>query len=455
MLKGYDKYKRVNAFGIDKVPLQWNVKRTFSCLTQNKKKNVEKKETLLLQFKYGTIVPKKIQDAEKDDNNKYEKYSIVCKGDIAINGLNLNYDFISQRVASVNTNGIITSAYLTFTPRKIDEQRYLVYLFKGLDSIKLLHGLGTGLRQTLTSDEVLKLQIPVPPKPEQDKIVQFLDWKTSEMNRFIHQKKKQIKLLEELKYTQIDQYITKGLNPSVSMKDSKVEWIGEIPEHWEVIPAKRLFLEKKETRYETDEPCTASQKYGIISQKEYMLRENSRVVIAEQGLESWKHVSKDDFVISLRSFQGGIEKSEVEGCVTWHYIVLRPNKEVNPNYYKWLLKSKSYITALQTTSEFIRDGQDLRYSNFIKVPLLKIPYREQQEIAEYLEEFSIKIDEMISGINREITLVEELRTKLISDAVTGQVDVRDVRIPIYEAETDIIDSEDDTDEENLDESMEE
>lgn len=130
MLKGYEKYKSVNAFGMDKVPLQWNVKRTFSCLIENKKKNVEKEVTLLLQFKYGTIVPKKIQDAEKDDN-KYEKYSIVHKGDIAINGLNLNYDFISQRVASVNTNGIITSAYLTFTPRKIDEQRYLVYLFKG------------------------------------------------------------------------------------------------------------------------------------------------------------------------------------------------------------------------------------------------------------------------------------------------------------------------------------
>lgn len=151
-------------------------------------------------------------------------------------------------MASVNTNGIITSAYLTFTPRKIDEQRYLVYLFKGLDGIKLFHGLGTGLRQTLTSDEVLKLQIPVPPKPEQDKIVQFLDWKISEMNHFIHQKKKQIKLLEELKYTQIDQYITKGLNPSVSMKDSKVEWIGAIPEHWDVDHIKQHFKVKRESQ---------------------------------------------------------------------------------------------------------------------------------------------------------------------------------------------------------------
>ena len=98
-----------------------------------------------------------------------------------------------------------------------------------------------------------------------------------------------------------------------------------------------------------------------------MKSENKRIVIATQGLDDWKHVEPDNFVISLRSFQGGIERSEIFGCVTWHYIVLLPQKYVVPRYFKWLLKSKSYIKALQGTSEFIRDGQDLRYSNFVKV----------------------------------------------------------------------------------------
>lgn len=453
MLKGYDKYKSVNAFGMDKVPLQWNVKRTFSCLTQNKKKNVEKKVTLLLQFKYGTIVPQKIQDAEKDDNNKYEKYSIVRKGDIAINGLNLNYDFISQRVASVNTNGIITSAYLIFTPRKIDEQRYLVYLFKGLDSIKLLHGLGTGLRQTLTSDEVLKLQIPVPSKSEQDKIVQFLDWKTSEMNRFIHQKKKQIKLLKELKLSIIDKAVTKGID-NVELKYSGHTWIGNIPKHWNMEYSKHFFFLRKDKAFKGDEQLTSSQQYGIISQKKYMELENRRVTVVMTGDNILKHVEAGDFVISMRSFQGGIEYSTLNGKISSAYVMLIPNhKFVNDEYYKWLFKSQSYIKALQGTSDLVRDGQALRYSNFAKVYLPNIPLDEQQRIADYLNRKIPQLDKAISEINKEITLVEELRTKLISDVVTGQVDVRDVKIPTYE--TDIIDSEDDSDEENLDESMEE
>ena len=455
-MKGYEGYKESGIPWDICEPATWDCVRGKALFDNPKyiNKNNEYKNVLSLTLK--EVIRNNIENPNGLVPKSYDTYQLFEKDDLVFKLIDLE-NISTSRVGLVGEQGIMSPAYIRLVLRKKEKQniKYYYYQYFSLYQRQIFNSLGAGVRQTLSARELLEQKIMVPPKPEQDKIVQFLDWKTSEMNRFIHQKKKQIKLLEELKYTQIDQYITKGLNPSVSMKDSKVEWIGEIPEHWEVIPAKRLFLEKKETRYESDEPCTASQKYGIISQKEYMLRENSRVVIAEQGLESWKHVSKDDFVISLRSFQGGIERSEVEGCVTWHYIVLRPNKEVNPNYYKWLLKSKSYITALQTTSEFIRDGQDLRYSNFIKVPLLKIPYREQQEIAEYLEELSIKINEMISGINREITLVEELRTKLISDAVTGQVDVRDVKIPIYEEETDIIDSEDDSDEENPDESMEE
>ena len=452
-MKGYNEYKDVELPWLKKIPVSWKLLRNKNVFEEKKELvgNRQKEFDLLSLTKKGIII-RDISSGKGKFPKDFETYKVVQSGDIIF--CFFDVDETPRTVGLSKYNGMITGAYNVFDICNVVPE-YVLYYNMAIDNIKGYKPLYSGLRKVIPLQAFFATKMPVPSKPEQDKIVQFLDWKISEMNHFIHQKKKQIKLLEELKYTQIGQYITKGLNPSVSMKDSKVEWIGEIPEHWEVIPAKRLFLEKKETRYESDEPCTASQKYGIISQKEYMLRENSRVVIAEQGLESWKHVSKDDFVISLRSFQGGIERSEVEGCVTWHYIVLRPNKEVNPNYYKWLLKSKSYITALRTTSEFIRDGQDLRYSNFIKVPLLKIPYREQQEIAEYLEELSIKINEMISGINKEITLVEELRTKLISDVVTGQVDVRDVKIPIYEAETDIIDSEEDSDEENQDESMEE
>ena len=118
--------------------------------------------------------------------------------------------------------------------------------------------------------------------------------------------------------------------------------------------------------------------------------------------------------------------------MTWHYIVLIPQKDVYAPYFKWLLKSKSYVKALQGTSEFIRDGQDLRYSNFVKVDLPLIPMDEQKEIAEYIEKQTRKIDILLEKLHLQIDLLKEYRTRLISDVVTGQMDVRDVVVPDYE-----------------------
>ena len=119
-------------------------------------------------------------------------------------------------------------------------------------------------------------------------------------------------------------------------------------------------------------------------------------------------------------------------------------------YFKWLLKSKSYIKALQGTSEFIRDGQDLRYSNFVKVDLPLIPLEEQKAIADYINVEVAKIDNVLPSFQKEIDLLREYRTRLISDVVTGQIDVRDVVIPKYiredDTEIDVADTPDDTEE---------
>ena len=173
-------------------------------------------------------------------------------------------------------------------------------------------------------------------------------------------------------------------------------------------------------KYDGDEQLTSSQKYGIISQKDYMEREQSRVVIATQGIENWKHVEPNDFIISLRSFQGGLEKSDISGCITWHYIVLRPKKNVYPEYFKWLLKSSKYINALQSTCNFIRDGQDLRFSNFVQVPLFIIPMKEQKEIAEYLNLKIPQIDMLISEKQSLIEDLESYKKSLIYEVVTGK-----------------------------------
>lgn len=451
MLKGYDKYvSSLEANWYLKIPSTWKSTKMRTLFTERITKVSDKDFQALSVGKMG-VVPQ-LEDAVKTDNGDNRK--LICEGDFAINSR-------SDRKGSSGISHYTGSCSLIITVLKPHDKlnrEFFNYLLRSNGYVEEFYRNGHGLVSDLWTtkwQEMKNIFIPIPPKPEQDKIVQFLDWKTSEMNRFIHQKKKQIKLLKELKLSIIDKAVTKGID-NVELKYSGHTWIGDIPKHWNMEYSKHFFFLRKDKAFKGDEQLTSSQQYGIISQKKYMKLENRRVTVVMTGDDILKHVEAGDFVISMRSFQGGIEYSTLNGKISSAYVMLIPNhKFVNDEYYKWLFKSQSYIKALQGTSDLVRDGQALRYSNFAKVYLPNIPLDEQQRIADYLNEETPQIDKAISEINKEITLVEELRTKLISDAVTGQVDVRDVKIPTYETEMDIIDSEDDTDEENLDESMEE
>ena len=201
-------------------------------------------------------------------------------------------------------------------------------------------------------------------------------------------------------------------------KDSGVQWLAEVPSSWNVFPAKQVFADSKERRRTGDTFLTASQKYGVISQQRYMQLIGGRIVQASQDFDKWKHVEPDDFVISLRSFQGGLEMCAERGCVTWHYVVLKPKMEIIPLYFKWLFKSFSYIKSLQSTCNFIRDGQDLRYSNFVQVPIPFPPLTEQKTIASFLDKKCAEIDELVSRRLAIIERLKELKQSIIADAVT-------------------------------------
>ena len=278
-------------------------------------------------------------------------------------------------------------------------------------------------RYGISNIDFADARIMIPPIDEQKKISNYLDQKVSQIDDLIQNKQELIDLLKEQRISVICAAVTKGIDSTAEMKDSGNEWLGYIPSHWRVVPAKALFAQSKETRHETDVQLTASQKYGIISQEDYMERQNYKIVLADKGLENWKHVEPNDFIISLRSFQGGLEISYIPGCITWHYIVLKPKAGVEPEYFKWLFKSPRYIQALQRTANFIRDGQDLRFSNFVQVPLPLIPMDEQKEIAEYLNKETARIDSIIADITEQIEKLKEYRQSVISEVVTGKVAV--------------------------------
>lgn len=443
-MKRYSEYIETGYKFLPRLPQNWELKLGLSCFEENKKKNSDLVERLLLQFNYGTIIRKSNQEIKKDDEDVFAKYTVVEPNDIMLNGLNLNYDFVSQRVGIVEEKGAITSAYLALRCRNLYNPYYANYMLKALDSQKIFHGMGSGVRLTLGYPEFSRIQFPVPSREEQDQIVRYLDWQVSKINHLIHSYQKQIKLLKERRQTIIDRSATQGINENIAYKNSGVNWIDNIPEHWNMVYAKKLFAQRKDKAFPNDIQLTSSQKYGIISQEEFMKIEGRRLTVVMTGEDILKHVGIGDFVISMRSFQGGLEYSYVEGKISSAYVMLIPNKEkVYDEYFKWLLKSKPYIKALQGTSDLVRDGQALRYANFAKVYLPEIPLDEQKEIAEYIAAEVAKIDNALPTFQKEIELLREYRTRLISDVVTGQIDVRDVVIPEYTPEEDTeIDTDD-------------
>lgn len=224
-------------------------------------------------------------------------------------------------------------------------------------------------------------------------------------------------LLDSLKQSEIANVVTKGLNPNVKMKDSGIPWIGEIPEHWTTRKIKFLFKVRSEKGYPNEPVLCATQKYGVIPQSMY----ENRVVVVNKGLEGLKLVKEGDFVISLRSFQGGIEYAHYQGIISAAYTVLSPSDEVNPNYIKYLFKSHPFIELLKTCVTGIREGQNINFDLLRKSSIMLPPLSEQQAIVSYIDEKLQKIDQYMADLQREIDYLKEFKQRLISDAVTGQL----------------------------------
>lgn len=201
-------------------------------------------------------------------------------------------------------------------------------------------------------------------------------------------------------------------------KETGVPWLREVPSHWQVHQARRLFEQRRDSSLPGDEQLSATQKYGVIPQRLFMEQEDQKVVLALSGLDNFKRVQPDDFVISLRSFQGGIERSRYEGCVSPAYTVLRPQSGLVAGFWEHLLKSPKYIAALQTTTDGIRDGKNISYAQFGALCIPLPSHEEQTAIATFLDRETGKIDALIAEQEKLLTLLAEKRQATISHAVT-------------------------------------
>lgn len=419
----YPTYKDSGIEWLGQIPTHWELTRISSVLTEVKDLNTSLRFSHPSQFKFGDIILK--PDVNIEDVSSLSKCIIFRKDDILINGLNLNYDFVTQRIARANYTGIITSAYIAVRVRNNLSSKYVTYLFKALDSRKVFNGLGTGIRLTLTYKELKKYYILLPPQEEQRQIVAYLDYKSNKIDERICQREKELQTLSELKQAEIAAVVTRGLDPNVPMKESGIEWLGKIPAHWEVRKIKNCLQERSEKGYPNEPILCATQSRGVIPQDMY----DNRVVVVNKDFDKLKLVKCGDFVISLRSFQGGIEYAYYQGIISAAYTILTPKDKRNSEYFKHLFKSHDFIQLLQTCVTGIREGQNINYAmlakHFIPIP----PIEEQQKIVLYIKNRLYVIDEYISKLKAEINYLQEYKQRLISDVVTGKVDVRGVEIP--------------------------
>lgn len=203
------------------------------------------------------------------------------------------------------------------------------------------------------------------------------------------------------------------------MKDSGIEWIGKAPVEWKIDNPQYHFSQRKDRAKQGMVQLTASQKYGVITQTEYMERTGANIVTVQKDFDILKLVCAGDFVIHMRSFQGGLEYSEKTGSISSAYVMLIPSNTIRePRYYKWFFKSSNYIDALSSTSNLVRDGQAMRWSNFIQLPILFPPAEEQQRIADFLDAKCAEIDALTADIQTQIDTLEQYKRSVITETVT-------------------------------------
>lgn len=453
-MKQYEAYRPTKYEWLTEVPTHWQTRTMRSMTTVSSERRGNREATLLSVYReYGVIVKSSRDDNHNIESEDLSNYKWVRTGDLVMNKMKMWQGSLGVS----EFDGIVSPAYIVchINDENVN-RRYLHMLLRSPCYKTYYNQFSYGIRVgqwDMHYEDFKGLEVALPPREEQDQIVRYLDWQVSKINRLIAAKRKQIALLKEHRTAKINQAVTTGIHSDTQLAYTGYNWLPYAPANWKPVPAKALFRNVTELRRQDDSMLAATQKYGLIEQSEYMRLEGRRIVLANDNLDKWLHTEPNDFIISLRSFQGGLEMCSKPGCVTWHYVVLRAQQDIYPDFYKWFFKSAAYIGALQKTSDFIRDGQDLRFSNFVKVGLFNIPMDEQREIAEYLNQEVPKYDVAIDNLEKQIEQITELRTRLISDVVTGQVDVRGIEVPEYEYVAEAIES-DENNAEVLEESEE-
>lgn len=420
--KAYPVYKDSWVAWMGNVPEHWESVRFKQVLVEKKKTSNPELDAGSISF--GNVIYKNSDNLPPETKASYQE---VLAGEFLINPLNMNYDLLSLRTALSSIDVVVSTGYIVLQSKNRLLKKYTRWLLQEFD-VAHMKTLGSGVRQTINYADIGNSFFFEPSEDEQEKIANFLDHETAKIDTLIEKQQQLIKLLKEKRQAVISHAVTKGLNPDVPMRDSGVEWLGEVPEGWAITPLK--FISK--IRYGIGEPPKYKNE-GIPLVRATNIRSGR---ISEQNLVL---VDPDDIpanrivwletgdIIVVRSGAGTGDSSiipeEYDGSIAGFDMVVKPSKCI-PAFLGYALLS-NYIRNNQIDLEKTRAAQPhLNAEELGECFVLLPPDNDQMEIINYIDRVHSKLDSLVSRAEKADVLLRERRTALISAAVTGKIDVR-------------------------------
>ena len=435
-MKKYDKYKDSGIEWIGEIPEHWEVKKIKYVLTINDEtlpettiEDYEIEYVEISNVKSGIGILSTDLFEFKDAPSRARR--IVKDGDIIVSTVRTYLKSIAT-IKQPNQNLIVSTGFAVLRPRTINSS-YIGYQFYSDALIGEIISISVGVSYpAISPNQIGNISIPIPPPPEQTAIATYLDRKTAEIDQLIDTKKRLIELYHEEKTAIINQAVTKGINPNVKMKDSGVEWLGEVPEHWEVKRVKQLVSK-------VGSGVTPSGGASVYQTSGIPLLRSQNIHFDGLKLDDVAYISEDihndmsnskvkarDVLINITGASIGrtfyVEEWLGEANVNQHVCIIRPKKQISSVYLYYLLRSnigQEQIRQEQTGSG--REGLTFEAIKRFVIPFVEI--EEQQSIVHHIEAECRRIDTKIERTQRLIELLAEYRTALISEVVTGKVKV--------------------------------